>query len=215
MRQLETVIIPRPVSETGPRFHSPLYGMALQWQRHRTGCCSNHVCAQTYIAFILRYSVHSSNIPASCDLIIVTSTLTELGLGYDLFVCHPPVVASRFHAPCLPTSWKHLGGGDVQPHPSFISALDGGKWSAWRSNQLYSGDKPPVPIEQEGGRFGEEADLLYRIFEPVTIPSAPPRFLYIFGIPGKCSYRHAWMCVSIARRASRFMWPRCTLRTKF
>jgi len=54
----------------------------------------------------------------------------------------------------------------------------------------------PVPIEQEGGRFGEEADLFFRIFEPVTFrytecPTQIPIYIYIFGIPGKCSYRRA------------------------
>jgi hypothetical protein len=37
-----------------------------------------------------------------------------------------------------------------------------------RSDQLYSGEKTPVPIEQEGGSFGEEANLFFRIVQPVT-----------------------------------------------
>jgi len=57
------------------------------------------------------------------------------------------------------------------------------------STSFTPGISPPVPIEQEGGRFGEEADLFFRIFESVTysiyrVPH-PDSYVYL-GYPESC-----------------------------
>jgi hypothetical protein len=37
------------------------------------------------------------------------------------------------------------------------------------SNQLYSEGKTSLPVEQEGGRFGEERNIFFRIVQPVDL----------------------------------------------
>jgi hypothetical protein len=65
----------------------------------------------------------------------------------------------------------------------------------------------PVPIEQEGGRFGEEANFYFRIVQPVTyslyrVPH-PDAYVYL-GYP-ESVHTGVPEYDSVARRASRFM----------
>jgi len=67
--------------------------------------------------------------------------------------------------------------------------------------------KTPVPIEQEGGRFGEEANRYFRIVQPVTylLYRVPHSDSYVYlGYP-ESVHTGVLEYDSVARRASRFM----------
>jgi len=54
--------------------------------------------------------------------------------------------------------YRHAGAKGERMYTSysfFISALDGGEWSASRSGSTSTGKRPPVPIVQEAGWASE------------------------------------------------------------
>jgi hypothetical protein len=63
------------------------------------------------------------------------------------------------------TPWWRLGGEEYSSYSFFISALDGGEWSASHpSRALAPGEVPQVPIVQEAGpRAGLDTEVRRKI----------------------------------------------------
>jgi hypothetical protein len=110
----------------------------------------------------------------------------------------------------LSTTWRHVGGEELQLHSFLASTVDGGEWFKLGFGRLTPGTQPRYRLhrrlcgpQNRSGRFWEEKSLSPepkfqpRIVQPITIPAFDYRQRwYKNNLENVCSVSYLVLCYS-------------------